>query len=97
MSSVAGFSPLRFSQYARDLSAAVAAMGAMNELREKLKGHPGASELTMTYGNGGATEIYTMGDIVKEFPAGVDHEIVAQAMASPLLANPFEISKKKLS
>lgn len=72
-------------------------MAAMDDLRNRLKGRPGADKLTMNYGDGGKTEIYTMGDIVKEFPAGTDHYEVATALENPLLANPFEISKKKLS
>lgn len=97
------FSRLSFSEYARDLEQAILNMAAMSDLRDRLKFLPGAKDMTMHYGQGGKTEIYTMGDIVKEFPAGADHNEVAAAFENHdsttvvVLANPFETSKKKLS
>ncbi len=65
-------------------------MGAMSELRDRLRGKPGADKLSMSYA--GPNEVYTMGDIVAILPAGTDKETIVAA-----LANPFDTPKKKLA
>lgn len=62
------------------------------QLREQLKHLPGAQDLTMQNGNGGKTEIYIMGDVRVELPAGSSQSAIEAA-----LMNPFEDVKKKLS
>lgn len=60
------------------------------DLKAHLSHIPGIEELTMQYGNGGATEIYTMGDVNIEVPAQTPPHKIAEALVNPFI-------KKKLN
>jgi hypothetical protein len=82
-----GFSPLLFRLYASDLSDAIYALSRERQmgiasLKAELAHIPGIGSLTMRAGQNGRTEIYQLGDVEVELPAGARSERVATAFAS---------------
>lgn len=53
---------------------------SIHDLRQGLKHIPGSQDLVMQYGNGGATEIYIMGDVHVELPAGSSNAAIESAL-----------------